>query len=188
MGTPSLSTVHQPGDHAEPVEAPVGRGGDELLAEIDSLLEDLSRRDLQYAAGAASALDARQVFLTDFVTRCEQEARPAMTAVLERLQRDGGGGLIEEHPGGEARFTTPRLTLWMSLQGQIVGSPRQDRHPYLQLEADAEEREVRVSEGDMWRGRDGHSGRMGSWQLDEITRERTTGELLAIIRRSVAVP
>ena len=73
-----------------------------------------------------------------------------MEAVLDRLRQYGGDGLIVEHPGGEARVSTPRLTLWMSLQGEISGAPRLDRHPYLQLDADVENRMIRLTEGDGW--------------------------------------
>jgi hypothetical protein len=75
-----------------------------------------------------------------------------MAAVLERLCQLGGARLIEEHPGGEARFRNPRLALWMSLKGDIVGEPHLDRYPYLLLEADVEALKVQVDEGDMRRG------------------------------------
>src|SRR5262249_26920616 len=58
---------------------------------------------------------------------CVNEVRPAMRAVLQRLQRLGGDGLVEEHPGGEARFRKPGLALWMSLKDKIAGKPRPDR-------------------------------------------------------------
>ena len=157
---------------------------DQRLAEIDSILAALSERDLKSAAGAADKLAAQEGFLTEFSTVCQTQVRPAMEAVLGRLQHDGGGGLIEEHPGGEARFPTPRLTLWMSLQGEIVGTPRPDRHPYLQLDGDVIRREVRVSEGDMWNGGGSHSGRIGAWLLSDTSHDRVMQELLDIVRRS----
>jgi hypothetical protein len=110
-----------------------------------------------------------------------------MFAVLARLRELGGDGQIEEHPGGEARFRNPRLTLWMSLNGPIVGEPRLDRYPYLQLEADVERRQVQVDEGDMWRGVGGHSsGRVATWGTADLTKQRVTEELLAIARRAAA--
>jgi hypothetical protein len=133
----------------------------------------------------ADWLQAGQKFLDDFAAACETEVRPAMEAVLERLRELGGGGLVEEHPGGEARFPKPRIALWMSLKGELVGEPRLDRYPYLQLEADPEGRKVQVDEGDMWRGAGGHSsGRVGAWDVAGLTRRRVTEELLAIARRA----
>lgn len=123
--------------------------------------------------------------MDDFAAACETDVLPAMGAVLERLRQLGGDGLIVEHPGGETRFPNRRLTLWMSLKGEIVGEPREDRHPYLQLEADVEQRKVQVNEGDMWRGGGGHSsGRAGLWEVSDLTRQRVTEELLAIARRA----
>ena len=90
-----------------------------------------------------------------------------MEAVVARLRRDGGGGLVNFEPHGGRAGPEPRLTLWMSLEGEIVGAPRQDRHPYLQFDAVIERRKVRVSEGDMWRGGGSHrSGPIGLWDLE----------------------
>ncbi len=108
-----------------------------------------------------------------------------MELVVEHLTTHGGGGAIEEHPGGEARFRHPSVIVWMSLNGELVGEPRSDREPYLQLEANVAERDIEVSEGDMWRGAGGkRSGPVGHWQLSELTQERVVDELLAIARRS----
>jgi hypothetical protein len=156
------------------------------LGQIDTILADLAERDRSSAVAVASMVDSQQAFLSDFAKACREEVRPAMEAVLERLSAGGGGGSIDEHPGGGTRFSTPRLTLWMSLQGHIVGTARPDRHPYLQLDADLLKQEVRVTEGDMWSGSgSGHSGPTGAWQISEITQERVAEELVAILRRSV---
>jgi len=73
----------------------------------------------------------------------------------------------------------------MSLKGEVVGEPRLDRYPYLLLEADVEGRKVQVDEGDMWRGAGGNtSGRIGTWEISDLTRKRVTEELLAIARRA----
>ncbi|MGA7419333.1 MAG: hypothetical protein WBW80_15160 [Acidimicrobiales bacterium] len=73
----------------------------------------------------------------------------------------------------------------MSLEGGIVGEPRVDREPYLQLEANVAGRNIEVTEGDMWRGAGGkRSGPVGHWQLSELTKDRVIQELLAIARRS----
>jgi hypothetical protein len=133
-------------------------------------------------------LEGRQAFFDEFHRVCESEVRPAMRAVLDRLRREGGDGLIEEHPGGEPRFATPRLTLWMSLQGPIEGAPRQDRNPYLQLEAAGSGRVIRVSEGDSWRGGGaGHSGAAGTWKPSDVTHATVLQELAHIVRRSARV-
>ena len=125
--------------------------------------------------------------MAGFAIACETEVRPAMKAVLDRLRQLGGGGLVEEHAGGEPRFPQPRIVLWMSLKGELVGEPRPDRYPYLQLEADVERRQVQVDEGDMWRGAGGRtSGRARAWDLSELTRQRVTDELLVIARRAAA--
>jgi hypothetical protein len=183
MRTPSTSKPQHLNGDAEPVEASVGSEGGQGLGEIDTILAELAQRDIQAAASAVDTIDVEHRFLADFTAICNTEVRPAMTAVLQRLQHGGGGGLIEEHPGGEPRIPTPRLTLWMSLQGDVVGSPRPDRHAYLQLDASVVARQIAVSEGDMWRGRAGRSGRVGTWQLREVTYDRIIQELVAILRR-----
>jgi hypothetical protein len=145
----------------------------------------LKERDVQSAESAAHVLENRQAFFDAFHEVCSTEVRPAMQAVLDRLAQEGGGGLIEEHPGGEARVSTPRLTLWMSLQGTIEGAPRLDRNPYLQVDADVTDRVIRLTEGDSWRGGGaGHSGPAGTWKPADVTRELVTRELLGIIGRA----
>jgi hypothetical protein len=155
------------------------------LAEIDDLLQK-RRNDLQTSATHGAQLTAqRSQFSAQFATVCQQQVRPAMEAIIERLRRNGGGAVIEEHPA-DFRYQNHRLIMWMSLQGDIAGVPRQDRHPYLQLDADVAKRNVAVSEGDMWDGHGGNrSGKIGEWQLSEITTARVTDEILAILRRAV---
>jgi hypothetical protein len=158
------------------------------LAGFALIVAAVAQRDRDSAELTADRLDVGQRFSDDFASACEAHVKPAMQAVLERLQQLGGGGLIEEHPGGEARFPMPRLTLWMSLKGDM-GEPRLDRYPYLQLEADVQDRKVQVDEGDMWRGAGGNcSGRVGAWEVTDLTIERVTEELLAIARRSAGEP
>ena len=155
------------------------------LAALDRILADVAQKDRLRAEQNAEEHDEMQRFLAEFHAVCDAEVRPAMAAVLERLRDHGGGGVIEEHPGGEARFRHPSLILWMSLEGEIAGVPRADLEPYLQLEADVEHRAIEVSEGDMWRKAGGkRSGRIGSWQLSDLTREHVIDELLAIARRA----
>jgi hypothetical protein len=155
------------------------------LEGFGPLLAAVAQKDRDSDELTAGRLEAGQKFLEDFTAACATEVHPAMDAVLERLRQLGGGGLVEEHPGGEARFPSPRLTLWISLKGEMEGEPRPDRYPYLQLEADVERRKVQVDEGDMWRGAGGHSsGRAGAWDVAELTRDRITRELLAIVGRA----
>lgn len=157
----------------------------DVIGQIDTVLADLTERDRWSAAAVARMVDDQRAFLSDFATACQEHVRPAMEAVLERLLSGGGGGCIEEDPGGEA----PHLTLWMSLQGGIVGAGRPGWHPYLQLDADLVRQEVRVTEGDMWCGTGGgHTDRTGAWQMADVTRDRVTQELVAILRRSLPPP
>jgi hypothetical protein len=155
------------------------------LSEIDDLMQ--KRRDDQQASAIRSAqLTAeRSEFSTQFARVCQEQIRPAMDAIIERLRHNGGDAVIEEHHADLGRHHDHRLTMWMSLHGQIVGTPRQDRHPYLQLDADVAKRNVTVSEGDVWEGHGGNrSGKIGQWLLSEITTSRVTEEILAVLRRA----
>jgi hypothetical protein len=155
------------------------------LSELGPVLAAVARRDRESAEAATVRAELGRKFLNDFAKACVQEIRPAMSAVLERLQQLGGDGVIEEHAGGEARFQKPRIALWMSLKDKIVGEPRLDRHPYLLFEADVESQKVQVDEGDMWRGAGGNfSGRVGVWEVTELTHDRVTKELLSIAHRA----
>lgn len=161
--------------------------GADPLAAIDVIVADVARRSKEEAERSVVEVDDREHFLTGFQTACQSKVIPAMQAVLDRLEKAGGGGVIEEHRGDEPRFPTPRLTLWMSLEGEIDGDPRPDRHPYLELEADVEHLLVQFSEGDMWRGGGGgSSGRVDALPLGDLTHDHITEELLRIARRSAA--
>jgi hypothetical protein len=168
----------------DPPRTPRSSATADPLVEIDEILQRRSRNQRQLAEASAEQETQRVKFLDDFAAVCERTVRPAMEAALGRLRQNGGGGLVQETAGSVS--ATPRLTLWMSLEGDIDGSPRQDRHPYLQLDADASKRQVEVSEGDMWRGIGTHtSGRVRSWQLGEITTEAVTEAIISILRRAV---
>ena len=130
---------------------------------------------------------ARSEFSADFTRRFEDDVRPAMEAIIERLQADGGGGVILERPADESRHFTHRFTLWMSLLGEIEGTPREDRHPYLRLDADVDERRVEVWEGDLWRNRRGGTSRKAAeWTLQEMDGTHVEREAIEILRRSAA--
>jgi hypothetical protein len=190
----SVPTTSRPVDDAGRAAAPVaaapvqivGLGtDDDPLAALGPIVAAVAESDRRSSELTADRREAGQKFLADFAKACQTEIKPAMEAVLERLSQLGGGGLIEEHPGGEARFRHPRLALWMSLKGEIVGEPHLDRYPYLQLEADVETLKVQVDEGDMWRGAGGNStGRAGTWEMSDLTGRRVTEELLAVAQRA----
>lgn len=171
---------------SEASQTVVAAGGHDPLAEIDQLMQDKLRAQNEAAARSAQLQADRSDFAEEFTKVCDLQVRPAMETVLERLRRNGGGGLIEERPENAAQHHTHRLTFWMSFRGEITGSPRQDRHPYLQLDAEVDKRSVAVSEGDMWQGQGGNrSGKFADWGLIEITESRVIQELLAIVRRAL---
>ncbi len=156
------------------------------LAALGPIPATVAQRDRESAEAAIERAELAQEFLDEFAKACLNEVRPAMSAVLQRLRELGGDGLIEEHPGGEARFQKPRIALWMSLKDPIAGGPRLDRYPYLLLEADVESRTIQVDEGNMWRGAGGNfSGRVGAWKLTELTHERVAQELVAVCSQAV---
>ena len=157
------------------------------LEEIDRILDERACVLRELAERTAQAQAERRSFIDGFADRCENEVRPLMEEVVTRLRKNGGGGLVHYQPDrGPARMT-PRLTLWMSLQGEISGSPRQDRHPYFQLDADIETRRVKVSTGDMWEGRGSHhSGPVGVWELTALTAEAVIKEVLTVLRRAAS--
>jgi hypothetical protein len=184
----------EPARKDEPMQTPSPEGSDPLggsasgdpLAEIDQLIQNKRGEEQKAADRSAQLQTDRSDFAAEFTSVCEEQVRPAMEAILQRLRRNGGGGVIDERPENVGQHHTHRLTLWMSFSGEITGAPRQDRHPYLQLDADIDKRSVAVSEGDMWQGQGGNrSGKFADWQLVEITAPRVTQEILAIIRRAL---
>lgn len=169
-----------------PSGAPAADGvNDDLLKGFDDILAEVADRDREEVQHEDEVHREVVAYLDAFHEVCRTQARPAMEIVLQRLTTGGGGGDIEEHPGGEPRYQHPSLVLWMSLEGPITGEPRPDRDPYLQLEANVPGRNIQVWEGDMWRGAGGkRSGPVGTWELSDVTREGVVGELLAIARRA----
>lgn len=157
------------------------------LEEIDRILRERARVLRALAERTAQLQAERGAFLEGFVVLCESEVRPVMEEVAARLRKNGGGGLVHYQPDGGPASAAPRLTLWMSLEGEISGSPRQDRHPYFQLDADVETRRVRVSAGDMWEGRGSHhSGPLGLWELTALTAETVVEEVLGVLRSAAS--
>jgi hypothetical protein len=155
------------------------------LHEIDDIMSRLHEEDRDEATKEADRQHDDATFSDDFTTMCTT-VRPAMDAIVARMERNGGGGLVVERPTDHQQRRSHRLTLWMSVHGDITGAPRQDRNPYLQLDADVEQREVIVSEGDLWSGRtEGHSGRITTWKLPTVTADLVTTETLAILHRAL---
>ncbi len=159
------------------------------LGEIDLILREHSLAVRALTEEAAQLLAEQGAFLDAFTAKCENEIAPTMEAIVVRLRENGGGGLVDYQPHGGRANTAPRLTFWMSLEGEISGTPRQDRHPYLQFDADIETRKVRVSEGDMWEGRGSHhSGPLGFWELAALTPEKVIEEVIVALRRAASEP
>jgi hypothetical protein len=171
------------GDAVPRIEAPTTR--DDALAEIDEITAALSKSERHEAEEHERVAAAHAEFSAEFTRRFESEARPAMDAILERLRTDGGGGVIVERVADPSRLFPHRFTLWMSLDGEIEGTPRQDRHPYLQLDADVSGARVGVFEGDLWRDRPGgSSGKVTDWTLEQMDAIHVEQEAIGILRRS----
>jgi hypothetical protein len=151
------------------------------VAEIDHIVghwTDLRQEGLEQQAQAEAE---RHQFLEDFRTITDSVIRPAMQAAADRLAKDGGGGLIEERE--ETPMHRPRIILWMSLDGDIAGTPRQDLNPYLQLDADVGRRRIDVWEGDVW-VKEGASRATSPLRLGDVSTESVTTRILDILRRA----
>jgi hypothetical protein len=158
------------------------------LSEVDHIFEMRSRRIDGSAQRQSDQSAERTRLRAEFSTACREQILPAMRGFLERLRMNGGGGLLEEREGVQEAGVAPRVRLWMSLAGELIGRPRQDQHPYLQLDYDADQQQVNVAEGDMWKGH-GTSGPVGTWIAREITNSMVTESLIGVLRRAaVQVP
>jgi hypothetical protein len=151
------------------------------LEEIDQVLKSWSDQRHAFATRQAESEATRRLFVRQAAEIADHVIRPAMEAALARLARDGGGGRIEERPGDDTHSL--RLVLWMSLDGDITGAPRQDLNPYLQLDIDVTTRRIDVREGDMWE-KQGCSRATAPWQLSEITAESVTNRVVDILQRA----
>jgi hypothetical protein len=151
------------------------------VAEIDQIVghwTDLRHEGIERQAEAEAE---RRQFLENFRTISDSVIRPAMQAAVDRLGKDGGGGLIVERE--EYPMHRPRIVLWMSLDGDIAGTPRQDLNPYLQLDADVGRRRIDVWEGDMWE-KEGASRATTPLELGDVSTESVTKRILDILRRA----
>lgn len=150
------------------------------LAEVDDVLGSWAARRQAFAQRQAEARAARQQFEHAANELARTVIRPAFDAIAARLNTDGGGGRVDERLADGTH--TYRLTLWMSLDGQIA-SPRQDRNPYLQLDLDVPNRLFKVWEGDMWE-KQGSSRDSTPWRLDEVTTKAVTERSIAVLHRA----
>jgi hypothetical protein len=153
------------------------------IVEIDGIVNAWSERRQEIAEGNAAMAAEREEFLQRFEQISISLIQPTMQSVADRLERDGGGGLVELHPGSGTRG--PRVTLWMALDGPISGEPREDRNPYLRLDADTPHRTVAVWEGDMWDNKGG-SGPSAPLTLSDISADSITKSALEILRRAAS--
>jgi hypothetical protein len=153
------------------------------VKEVDEILEEWSGREREQVEKRAEVEAEREQFFRDFAQISQNTIKPAMEAILHRLEQDGGGGLIWE--GDLPRTRRPRLILWMSLKGAISGTPRQDHTPYLQLDANVANRRVDVWEGDMWENQ-GTSRATLPWKLSEISPEKVTERIVGILERAAS--
>lgn len=177
------SSEHRPLPPHSPGSPETDAASTDPLAEVDHIFEMRSRR-MQHAADSQSQADTENTRLQDeFASVCAQTIEPAMEDFLERLRVNGGGGLLEIREGVQGAGVSPRVRLWMSLSGELIGRPRQDQHPYLQLDFDLAQQRVDVAEGDMWKGH-GTSGPAETWVTTEITADMVTHALLGILRRA----
>jgi hypothetical protein len=154
--------------------------GDSMI-EIDEIVDRWSDLRHEAAEREAQAEVERKQFLQAFQDITRAVVRPAMEMAIERLRRDGGGGFIEQHEVDILH--KPRVTLWMSMEGEISGSPRQDLNPFLQLDADAIHRRIDVWEGDMV-DKSGSSAAAAPWDLSEVSSDGVIERIIGILRRA----
>src|ERR1700722_13875249 len=88
-GTKAMDT--QPRQEGNVLVAPTG---EDPLAEIDLLLQTRLEHEHEIAEEIAKVAAARLRFSTNFVRICRDQIRPPMEAIIERLRRNGGGGMV----------------------------------------------------------------------------------------------
>jgi hypothetical protein len=159
---------------------------DEVVTEPEGVAIDaavVGWTDLHHQAVEEQAEDeaARTAFLHGFDDAVTSVIRPAMEAVVARLHQDGGGGRVVQVEPNELH--RPRITLWMSLSGDLASEPRQELNPFLQLDADAVFRRIDVWEGDMV-DKQGTSRATTPWKLSEVTTASVSDRIVDILRRA----
>jgi hypothetical protein len=173
---------------AQPNEGQVGSSGgsahptvdEDSLRQIDQIVDQWSHLRQESAEEEAHLEVEREHFLKEFQDITDSVIRPTMETAIERLRNDGGGGVIEEHHLDVLH--KPRVTLWMSMQGEVA-NPRQDLNPFLQLDADATNRRINVWEGDMVENQ-GTSRATSPWTLFEVTPESIMDRIVGVLRRA----
>ena len=148
---------------------------------IDRILGEWTDREEEFAKKADEAKAGREEFLDRFRDVMGCVIKPAMEAIVQRLEEDGGDGAIWE--GDSEAMHRPRVILWMSLKGKMSNSPRQDRNPYLQLDLDMARHQIDVWEGDMWENT-GVSRATDPWDLRDITPEKINRAVMGILDRA----
>jgi hypothetical protein len=131
-GPRDVPTGGSPTDQAEPsafVLPIYSAESEETDVAIDHIVDDWTELRDEKSRKEAQAQTERQRFLDDFRKLDESMIQPAMEATLKELRKDGGGGRIDVRE--EDLMHRPRVTLWMSLEGEIKGSPHQDKYPLL---------------------------------------------------------
>ena len=186
----NFPTATHPSDGEPPRRRP-SHGDDPTTAspgpldEVDRIFEG-RLRGLSHGSERQARIDTENLRLRqEFAAMCASTIRPAMELFLERVRVNGGGGLIEERSGVENTGVAPRIRLWMSLSGELIGRPRRDQHPYVQLDLDVQRHEVTLEAGDMCKGH-GSSGPVGVWIASEITGAMVTQSLVDVLRRAAS--
>jgi hypothetical protein len=151
------------------------------VGDIDQILEKWTDRQDAFASKEDEAMAEEEKFLNDFREISGRVIKPAMEANVQRLQKDGGDGMIWD--GESEAMHRPSVILWMSLKGKIDGPPRQDLNPYLQLDVDTPHRRIDIWEGDMWEN-SGVSRATTPWHLTDISTESVNRRVMGILDRA----
>lgn len=165
---------------------PLGDGAnsaavEDPLIEIDHIVDHWSHLRQEFADEEARTEIEREHFLQQFHDITQSVIRPTMESAVERLRKDGGDGLIEEHDLDALH--KPRVILWMSMEGVIVGFPRQDLNPFLRLDANVVHRRIDVWEGDMVE-KQGTSRASSPLALSDVTSDNVMERIVDILRRA----
>jgi len=153
---------------------------EESLRQIDQIVGHWAHLVQESTEEQAHVEVEEEQFLKRFQDLTDSVIRPTMEMAIERLRTDGGDGLIEErHLDG---LHKPRVTLWMSMQGEVA-SPRQDLNPFLQLDADVATQRITVWEGDMVKNQ-GTSRATSPWTPSEVTPETIMDRIVGVLRRA----
>jgi hypothetical protein len=166
---------------SEPPVTEPPREHSDPLRQVDEVIGSWANRHQAFTQRQAEAQAARKQFEQDANELARTVIRPTCDAIAARLDEVGGGGRVDERSADVNHYH--RLTLWMSLEGDVV-MPRQERNPYLQVDLDVPHRRFNLWEGDMWE-KQGGSGNAGSWKLGEITDQAVIDRAIAILSRAV---